>query len=120
MKRFVREVPRRFSVNSSDAAFIDFVHHHDPLQPRNLPTAWVGALSRWVPHIEAAPRSTRSPLIIQGGADMTVAWRHNLKVLQAKFAAPQVLMLETAGHHLANEAPALRQRYFTFLAEHLG
>jgi alpha-beta hydrolase superfamily lysophospholipase len=120
MKRFVREVPRRFSVNSSDAAFIDFVHHHDPLQPRNLPTAWVGALSRWVPHIEAAPRSTRCPLIIQGGADMTVAWRHNLKVLQAKFAAPQVLMLETAGHHLANEAPALRQRYFTFLAEHLG
>lgn len=120
MKRFVREIPRRFSVNSSDAAFIDFVHNHDPLQPRHLPTAWVGALSRWVPHIEAAPRSTRSPLIIQGGADMTVAWRHNLKVLQGKFAAPQILMLETAGHHLANEAPALRLRYFTFLAERLG
>jgi hypothetical protein len=55
-----------------------------------------------------------------GGADMTVAWRHNLKVLQGKFAAPQILMLDTAGHHLANEAPALRQRYFDFLRQRLG
>jgi alpha-beta hydrolase superfamily lysophospholipase len=120
IKRFVSEIPRRFSVNSSDAAFIDFVHHHDPLQPRNLPTAWVGALSRWVPHIEAAPRSRRSPLIIQGEADMTVAWQHNLKVLQDKFAAPQILRLPEAGHHLANEAPALRQRYFDFLSQRLS
>ncbi|WAC45942.1 alpha/beta hydrolase [Pseudomonas sp. SL4(2022)] len=120
MKRFVSEIPRRFSVNSSDAEFIDFVHHQDPLQPRNLPTAWVGALSQWVPHIEAAPRSLRSPWIIQGEADMTVAWRHNLRVLQDKFAAPQVLCLAEARHHLANEAPALRQRYFEFLSQKLA
>jgi alpha-beta hydrolase superfamily lysophospholipase len=120
MQRFVSEIPRRFSHNSSDAAFIDFVHHQDPLQPRNLPTAWVGALSRWVPRIEAAPRSARSPLIIQGEADMTVAWRHNLEVLQDKFAAPQILRLAEARHHLANEAPALRERYFEFLSQRLG
>ena len=120
MKHFVQEIPRRFSVNSSDAAFIDFVQHHDPLQPRSLPTAWVGALSQWVPRIEAAPRSKRSPLIVQGGADMTVDWRHNLKVLRSKFAAPEIFMLETAGHHLANEAPALRQRYLDFLSQRLG
>ena len=120
MRHVVSEIPRRFSVNSSDAAFIDFVHHHDPLQPRNLPTAWVGALSRWVPHIEAAPRSNRSPLIIQGEADMTVAWRHNLKVLADKFTTPQILRLPEAGHHLANEAPALRQRYFDWLSQRLG
>jgi len=120
MKRFVSEIPRRFSVNSSDAEFIDFVHHQDPLQPRNLPTAWVGALSQWVPHIEAAPRSTRSPLLIQGEADMTVAWRYNLRVLQDKFAAPQILRLPEARHHLANETPALRQRYFEFLSQRLS
>lgn len=120
MKRFVSAIPRRFSVNSSDAAFIDFVHHQDPLQPRNLPTAWVGALSQWVPRIEAAPRSARSPLIIQGEADMTVAWQHNLEVLQSKFAAPQILRLAEARHHLANEAPALRQRYFEFLSQRLS
>lgn len=120
MKRFVSEIPRRFSANSNDADFIDFVHHHDPLQPRSLPTAWVGALSQWVPRIEAAPRSTRSPLIIQGEADMTVAWQHNLTVLQDKFAAPQILRLGEARHHLANEAPALRQRYFEFLTQRLS
>ena len=120
MRSFVSEIPRRFSVNSSDAAFIDFVHHHDPLQPRCLPTAWVGALSQWVPRIEVAPRSLRSPLIVQGGVDMTVAWRHNLKVLQDKFAEPTILMLDSAGHHLANEAPALRQRYFEFLTQRLS
>lgn len=119
MRHFVSEIPRRFSVNSSDADFIDFVHNHDPLQPRSLPTAWVGALSQWVPRIEAAPRSMRSPLIIQGEADMTVAWRHNLEVLQDKFAAPSILRLPDARHHLANELPALRQRYFDFLSERL-
>lgn len=119
MKHFVREIPRRFSENSSDAAFIDFVHNQDPLQPRCLPTAWVGALSQWVPRIEAAARSTRSPLIIQGEADMTVAWQHNLEVLQDKFAAPQILRLNRARHHLANEAAELRQRYFDFLTERL-
>jgi alpha-beta hydrolase superfamily lysophospholipase len=119
MRHFVSDIPRRFSVNSSDADFIDFVHNHDPLQPRSLPTAWVGALSQWVPRIEAAPRSMRSPLIIQGEADMTVAWRHNLEVLQDKFAAPSILRLPEARHHLANELPALRQRYFDFLSERL-
>jgi alpha-beta hydrolase superfamily lysophospholipase len=119
MRHFVSEIPRRFSVNSSDADFIDFVHNHDPLQPRSLPTAWVGALSQWVPRIEAAPRSVRSPLIIQGEADMTVAWRHNLEVLQDKFAAPSILRLPEARHHLANELPALRQHYFDFLSERL-
>lgn len=120
MRNFVSEIPRRFSVNSNDLDFIDFVEHRDPLQPRSLPTAWVGALSRWVPRIEAAPRSSRSPLIIQGEADMTVAWQHNLKVLQDKFAAPQILRLDGARHHLANEAPALRQRYLDFLSQRLG
>lgn len=119
MRHFVSEIPRRFSVNSSDADFIDFVHNHDPLQPRSLPTAWVGALSQWVPRIEAAPRSVRSPLIIQGEADMTVAWRHNLEVLQDKFATPQILRLPEARHHLANELPALRRCYFDFLSERL-
>jgi alpha-beta hydrolase superfamily lysophospholipase len=120
MKHFVSEIPRRFSHNSSDADFIDFIHNQDPLQPRNLPTAWVGALSRWVPRIEAAPRSARSPLIIQGEADMTVAWRHNLGVLQDKFAAPQILQLPEARHHLANESPELRARYLAFLRERLS
>jgi len=117
---FVREIPRRFSENSSDATFIDFVHNLDPLQPRSLPTAWVGALAKWVPHVEAAGRSTHSPLIIQGEADMTVDWRYNLEVLQDKFHQPQILRLTDARHHLANENETLRKYYFDFLRERLA
>nr|WP_298169723.1 alpha/beta hydrolase [uncultured Pseudomonas sp.] len=120
LKPFVNEIPRRFSNNSNDAEFIDFIQNRDPLQPRNLPTAWVGALSRWVPRIERAPASPRSPLIVQGEADMTVDWRHNLALLQEKFAEPRILRLPEARHHLANETPALRQRYFEFLSQHLN
>lgn len=119
VRHFVPSIPRRFSVNSSDSEFIAFVHGRDPLQPRVLPTTWVGALARWVPRIEAAPASSLAPLIIQGEADMTVDWQHNLRVLQNKFAAAETLLLPSAQHHLANESPALRQRYFSFLRERL-
>ncbi|MBC9252655.1 alpha/beta hydrolase [Pseudomonas alcaligenes] len=116
---FKAEIPRRFSANSGDTEFLDFVQHRDPLQPRTLPTAWVGALARWIPRLEAAPRSPLQPLVVQGDADMTVDWRHNLKVLQDKFDQPQILHLPGAKHHLANESAAIRQRYFAFLSERL-
>src|SRR5690606_5350536 len=117
---FVEAIPRRFSENSNDAEFIEFVHKLDPLQPRTLPTAWVGALARWIPRIESAGRSHRSPLVIQGDDDMTVDWPHNLKVVQDKFHDPQLLLVPQAKHHLANETEHTRRRYFAFLSERLG
>ncbi|WP_028693284.1 alpha/beta hydrolase [Pseudomonas cremoricolorata] len=119
LRHFVSGIERRFTDNSSDPAFLPFLQA-DPLQPRRLPTAWVGALVQWVKHIEAAPRSNRPLLIVQGEADGTVDWQHNLRVLQDKFAKPQILMLPQARHHLANELPDVRQQYFTFLGQHLG
>ena len=119
MRRFVQQIPRAFSDNSSDARFLQFVQTEDPLQASILPTAWVGALSRWIPRIEKATGSGESPLIIQGEADMTVDWQYNLPVLQRKFAAPEILRLPAARHHLVNESEALRQRYFAFLRERL-
>ena len=73
-----------------------------------------------MPRIEAAQRSPHRPLVIQGDGDMTVDWRHNLQVLQAKFDAPEVLMLPGAGHHLVNESAAYRERYFEFLRQRLA
>jgi len=119
LKPFVTQIPRRFSPNSNDAEFLRFLQA-DPLQPMSLPTAWVGALSRWVPLIEQAKRSPRRPLIVQGDADMTVEWRHNLGVLRGKFSEPTVLMVEGGRHHLANETAAIRERYFAFLTEQLS
>ena len=116
---FKSQIPRRFSENSGDAEFLDFLRHRDPLQPRHLPTAWVGALARWIPRIEHAPRSTQRPLVVQGEADMTVDWRHNLGVLQAKFDQPEILRIPRARHHLANESADIRREYFAFLSERL-
>ena len=65
LRPFVNGIARRFSENSNDPTFLPFLQT-DPLQPRRLPTAWVGALVEWVKRIEAAPASMRRPLIIQG------------------------------------------------------
>jgi alpha-beta hydrolase superfamily lysophospholipase len=119
LRFFVKGIERRFSENSNAADFLPFLLT-DPLQPRRLPTAWVGALAKWIERIERAPRSERSPLIIQGEADMTVDWAHNLSVLDAKFTQPRVLMIPEARHHLANESPEIRARYFEFLTQRMG
>ncbi|HEX8596524.1 MAG TPA: alpha/beta hydrolase [Pseudomonas sp.] len=116
LKPFVTGIARRFSENSNAPAFLPFLLA-DPLQPTRLPTAWVGALARWIERIESAPRSTRSPIIIQGEADMTVDWSHNLMVLNEKFDHPLILMLSEARHHLANELPELRARYLAFVMQ---
>ena len=120
VKHFVDSIPRHFYANSGDAAFIEFVQFRDPLQAKVLPVAWVGALSRWIPHIEAAPRSTISPLIVQGDADLTVDWRHNLAVLNDKFSQPKLCLLEGGRHQLVNETQALRDCYLDFLVQQLA
>ncbi|NNJ18599.1 alpha/beta hydrolase [Pseudomonas putida CSV86] len=119
LKPFVNGIARRFSENSNDPTFLPFLLA-DPLQPRRLPTAWVGALVQWIRRIETAPGSPRQPLIVQGEADMTVDWRYNLEVLKAKFDAPKILLLPEARHHLANELPDIRRRYFAFIEQRLG
>ena len=51
LKPFVSGIARRFSENTNDPAFMPFLQA-DPLQPLRLPTAWVGALSRWIKLLE--------------------------------------------------------------------
>ena len=117
LRPFVKGIARRFSENSNDPDFLPFLQA-DPLQPVRLPTAWVGALARWIPRIEGASPSTRLPLVIQGQDDKTVDWQHNLEVLKAKFNHPQVLLLPGARHHLANETAEIREQYLAFLDKH--
>ncbi len=119
LRAFVKGIDRRFSENSNAPAFLPFLMS-DPLQPRSLPTVWVGALAKWIQRIESAPRSSRSPLVIQGEADMTVDWSHNLAVINDKFDNPQIFMIREARHHLANELPELRERFFAFLTQRMG
>lgn len=118
LRPFVKGIARRFSENSNDPAFLPFLQA-DPLQPLRLPTAWVGALARWIPRIENASPSARQPLVVQGQADKTVDWQHNLEVLKTRFNQPRVLLLPEARHHLANETAAIREQYFDFLDQYL-
>ena len=118
LRPFVKGIARRFSENSNDPAFLPFLQA-DPLQPLRLPTAWVGALARWIPRIENASPSARQPLLVQGQADKTVDWQHNLEVLKTRFNQPRVLLLPEARHHLANETAAIREQYFGFLDQYL-
>lgn len=118
LKPFVQEIPRRRSHNSGDQQFIDFLQQ-DPLQASVLPTAWVGALADWIPRIEQAGRSPVSPVIVQGDADRTVDWKHNLQVLGEKFTSPRVHILPGAQHHLVNELEHYRQQGFEFIGKHL-
>ena len=117
---FVQQLGRRFTDNSTDEDFLEFIRQHDPLQPQVLPVAWVQALDKWIPRIETATPSEHRPLIVQGQADGTVDWQHNIKVLQDKFESPELFYLPEARHHLANEQLVLRQRYLDWLGDRLG
>jgi len=117
---FAQNVKRRFSDNSGDSAFLAFVRSKDSLQPLRLPLRWVAALVRWIPKIESAAPSARTALLVQGDADMTLDWRHNLKVLEEKLPQTQRLLLPGARHHLVNETEDLRKTYFAFLAERMN
>lgn len=117
---FIQQLGRRFTDNSTDEEFLAFIRERDPLQPQVLPVAWVQALDKWIPHIEAAVPADHRPLIVQGQADGTVDWQHNIRVLQDKFDDPELLYLPDARHHLANEKADFRQRYLDWLGERLG
>jgi alpha-beta hydrolase superfamily lysophospholipase len=64
LRHFVNGIERRFSENTNDPAFLPFLEA-DPLQPRRLPTAWVGALIAGS-NASRPRRSARRPLIVQG------------------------------------------------------
>jgi alpha-beta hydrolase superfamily lysophospholipase len=108
----ISRVKRKFNQNSGDAEFLQFVAEHDPLQPRYLSVRWVGALRKWIPFIELQPKCDIGLNIIQGDADNTVDWCHNLSVLTQKFPNQQVFMLPGGQHHLVNESVENRIRIY--------
>jgi len=117
---FRATVKRAFTPNSNDPAFLHFLQHLDPLQPRMLSARWVGALKQWIPQFERSGKVNISPIIIQGDKDGTVDWRHNLNMIEDKFKQPEVHLLKGARHQLANEDWTFREQIRQVLLEHLG
>lgn len=108
LRHFIHSLPRKFEPNSSDTQFLEFLHARDPLQHRELPLAWVGALKKWLPWFVRLPSSQLPVLILQGDADHTVDWRYNVPLLQKKYPNARVQMLAGGRHHLVKEGLAYR------------
>ena len=103
LRRFVDSVPRKFNENSSDRTFLEFVQN-DPLQSDRVSLRWIGALRRWLRTLPREKLRVGPALVIQGDADGTVDWRHNMQVVELLFPDSRVVYLPGAGHQLANES----------------
>jgi lysophospholipase len=108
--RFTNSVRRKFTANSSDQAFLDFLKR-DPLQSDRISLRWVGALRRWLRDLPQSDLGVGPTLIIQGDADTTVDWRYNLGFVCQLFPGSKVELLPGAGHQLANESVEFRRDY---------
>ncbi len=109
LRRIRHNVPRAFRRNNHNPAFLRFVRHVDPLQSRVMGMAWILALSRWMPYMQALP-SCRVPVwVAQGARDQTVDWRHNIEFIRRKCRLQAFLLLEEGSHQLINERADIRQ-----------
>ena len=116
---FIDGVGRKFAVNSSDQAFLQFVQQ-DPLQSRRVSMRWVGALRRWLATLPGTDLGVGPALVVQGDADKTVAWRFNIQYISRLFPGSQLEIMPGAGHQLANESPTLRQCWLDRVTAYLG
>ena len=115
-RRTISERPRRFRKNAENADFVRLLQR-DPLQAQVLPVQWVTAMVQWMRRFENYPPMPRvRPKVMQGLADRTVGWRHNLRLIERLFS-PQTLRLPGARHHLVNEAPEVREAMWRWLGE---
>jgi alpha-beta hydrolase superfamily lysophospholipase len=119
LHRFKQSVPRSFTNNSGDKAFLAFVKS-DPLQSRTISMAWLGALRRWLAGLSFRDLGLGSVLVLQGDNDGTVDWRYNMKKIARLLPQGQIEYLSGGGHHLANETADLRRQYFGLIDEYLN
>jgi alpha-beta hydrolase superfamily lysophospholipase len=114
----IKERPRTITDNAENAEFLELMRR-DPLAPMVLPVQWVTAMVTWMKAFEARGELPFEPLVVQGHADRTVDWRHNLDMLRQK-TRPTVLEIPEARHHLVNESDPIRQQIFDWLKPRLG
>lgn len=114
-KMFVASTPRKFSKNSHDAEFLEFLESNDELQSRVVPRDWVLAMIDYINRFEAAPRHEQSLQVIQGRGDGTVEWETNIPKILEKFSGSKVHWVDDAGHHLVNESVSYREQVFALI-----
>jgi lysophospholipase len=118
--RWIRSLPRAFQTNSADQEFLAFCRKQDPLQPRLLTVAWVGAMKNWLERFPTQPEIQLPTLIVQGQQDNTVDWRYNIPHILQKIPQAQLNYIAEARHHLANESPAIRAHLWQIVSDYLN
>lgn len=118
-KLFIRSLPRVFSENSHDQAFLDFIRKADPLQSRHLPVQWVGAMKEWIDGFAEFEPEPHPVLVIQGDDDNTVDWKYNLERIKAKLPNAQIKIIPQGRHHLVAESAPYRAQVFATLKSYL-
>ena len=120
IRLFAASTPRKFSKNSHDAEFLDFIKNKDELQSRILPREWVLAMMDYINRFEGSPRHEQSLQIIQGRGDGTVDWEKNIPKIVEKFPGSTLHFVDEAGHHLVNESVHYREQVFALIDRILG
>lgn len=115
LKYLLNNVARFYSTNSHDNEYLRFVRERDPLQHDRIPLDWIGAMLAWVRRIEGSPPMAGDVTVIQGLADGTVDWVHNLSVLSELYPQLQIELIEEARHQLINESEPYRSKLFKLL-----
>jgi len=114
----ISERPRTITENAENPEFMALMRR-DPLAPMVLPVQWVTAMVTWMRAFEARGELPFEPLVVQGHADRTVDWQHNLATLR-KMTRPTVLEIPAARHHLVNESEPIRELIFDWLKPRLA
>jgi len=118
LHHFVQRVARKFSTNSHDPIFLDFIQHQDPLQARYLSLRWIGAMKAWHEIFIRLSPLPKNILVVQGTGDMTVDWRYNLPAIQRKLPSAELVYIENAGHQLVNESEDYRRQVFAAIEDY--
>lgn len=106
--------PRRwYRKSTGDRAYVPF-QKNDPLGHDRFPMSWSSALYAWEKRLRGYPAVTVPVLVIQGTADNTVNYRHNIPFLEKKMAA-RVEYIEGADHLLIQEIPEYSGRLFDLI-----
>lgn len=115
-RMFFKSTLRKFSENSHDVDFLQFIRHQDPLQPKRIPRSWVFAMMDFQKRFAVAAKSDLELNIIQGDEDKTVDWKFNLQRLQIKFPNSNSKIVREGRHHLVNESLEIRQMVFDMIS----
>ena len=118
LRHFIQRVARRFSSNSHDLKFLDFIQHQDPLQTRHLSLRWISAMKAWHKTFLGLSPLHKNILVVQGTDDMTVDWQYNLSLIKRKLPDAEIIYIEDAGHQLVNESERYRRDVFAAIEQY--